>query len=68
MKRVGTMMCVLGVVASMAMAQGVALQTEKVAQYTYSYRVVDGKAEIFNNGECAITPSPIRRVQWFTPR
>ena len=32
--------------------------TETVGDYTWTYRIVDGKAEIYNNGDVAVSPNP----------
>ena len=36
--------------------------TEKVGGYTWTYRINGNTAEIYNNGSCAISPSPIGAV------
>ena len=33
-------------------------ETETVDGYTWTYRIVDGNAEIYNDGNCAVSPEP----------
>ena len=33
--------------------------TEKVGDWTWTYRIVDGEAEIYNDGDVAISPDPV---------
>ena len=41
---------------------GVWAETETVGDYTWSYRISGGTAEIFNNYSCAISPEPTDAV------
>ena len=55
MKWVNKICVALCMVAVCAKAE---LQTARVGMYTYTYRVVDGEAEIYNDGNRAIEPRP----------
>ena len=49
-------------VAAVAMAIGAWADTEKVGDYTWTYSVNGGTAEIYRNGYAAISPNPTGAV------
>jgi len=48
--------------AVMFVALGAWAATEKVGDYTWTYRINGDTAEIYNNGSCAVSPSPTGAV------
>ena len=67
---------------SMRGAFGAWADTETIGDYTWSYQIIDGNAEIYNEGDTAISPHPegtitipstlndrpLRCLNWRTPR
>ena len=49
---------VMGAAAAFVFAFAAEAATETVDGYTWSYRIVDGTAEIYNDGDTAISPDP----------
>ena len=45
-------------VAAVAAAFGAWADTETIGDYTWSYQIIDGNAEIYNEGDTAISPHP----------
>ena len=58
MKRMMKAMKALVAVAAVAIAGAALAETETVGGYTWTYRVVDGAAEIYNDDARAVTPEP----------